>query len=631
MNQEVHRLPPPRRRGWAAHLLMLAMALFAGAAAAQMKVVDGVLQEANGTPFVMRGVNVAHVWYRDKTAQTLKDLAARKANTVRLVLGNGVKWTKTEESEVRGLIEQSKAAKLIVMLEIHDTTGYGEQGGMSTLDQAANYWISIKNALIGQEDYVLVNIGNEPTGNGQPSSTWIDGHKNAIAKMRAAGIRNTLVVDAANWGQDWEGIMRSNAASVFASDSLRNTVFSVHMYAVYPTDSAVINYLSTFLSAKLPIIVGEFGDAFQGQPVAAGAIMSRARQYGIGYIGWSWSGNGGSDAALDIVSNFNGNSLSSWGNLLFNDTNGITATAKTATIFGGPTTELPGVPAASATAGNGQVTLSWDASSGATSYDVQRSGSAGGTFTTIVGGTTARTHVDSGLANGTTYYYRVVARNSAGSTVSSVMSATPTAGVTIPSAPNVSATSGNSRITLKWNTVASAQAYGVARALSANGSFSSIAALAADATGYTDTQVTNGVTYHYRVTASNSAGTSPAGTASATPAADPLGGNCTLTVDTSSDWGNSQVLRLTLANTGSSPINGWAFSFTESNDFSIQSSWNANVAMSGRTLNFSPAEWTRTIWPGGKVEAGLHINYAGSRPVPGNVSTQGLNCEVVMK
>ena len=201
MNHEVKR-STRQRPWWPIHHLLLVFALFAGNAMAQMKVVDGVLQEANGTPFVMRGVNVAHAWYRDKTAQTLKDVAARKANTVRIVLSNGVKWTRTDEAEVKGLVEQSKAAKLIVMLEVHDTTGYGEQAGMSTLDQAADYWVAIKNALIGQEDHVLVNIGNEPTGNGQPSSLWIDGHKNAIAKIRAAGIRNTLVVDAAT-GCPW--------------------------------------------------------------------------------------------------------------------------------------------------------------------------------------------------------------------------------------------------------------------------------------------------------------------------------------------------------------------------------------------------------------------------------------------
>ncbi|KQW01361.1 cellulase family glycosylhydrolase [Rhizobacter sp. Root1221] len=442
----------PTRGSCSGHLVQLLMtfilALWVSAVHAEMKIVAGVLQEADGTPFVMRGVNVAHAWYRDKTAQSLTDISARGANTARIVLANGVKWTQTDEREVKTLIEQCKAAKLIAVLEVHDTTGYGEQAGMATLDQAANYWVGIKNALIGQEDYVIVNLGNEPVGNGQPSSVWIEGHKNAIAKLRAAGIRNTLMVDAPSWGQDWEGVMRTHAASVFAADPLRNTVFSVHMYAVYPTDSEVNSYLSTFISAKLPLVVGEFGDTFQGQAVAASAIMSRARQYGIGYLGWSWSGNSGADTALDLAINFNGNSLSTWGQLLFNDTNGIAATAQRATIFGGSTT---------------------------------------------------------------------------------------------------------------------------------------------------------------------------------TPAA------CTLTLDTSGDWGTSQVLRLTIANTGTAPINGWTVSFNESHDFSIQSSWSATFAQSGRSVTVTPAEWTRTIQAGSSVEAGMQISYAGGRPVPGNVVVGGAPCGVVIR
>lgn len=59
------------------------------------------------------------------------------------MLANGVQWTQTDEREVKTLVEQCKAANLIAVLEVHDTTGYGEQAGMATLDQAANYWVGI--------------------------------------------------------------------------------------------------------------------------------------------------------------------------------------------------------------------------------------------------------------------------------------------------------------------------------------------------------------------------------------------------------------------------------------------------------------------------------------------------------
>ena len=67
-----------------------------------------------------------------------------------------------------------------------------------------------------------------------------------------------------------------------------------------------------------------------------------------------------------------------------------------------------------ATAGNAQVSLSWTASFGATSYNVYRSTTSGGPYTTIATNITTTGYTDTGLANGTTYYYVVTAVNGFG-------------------------------------------------------------------------------------------------------------------------------------------------------------------------------------------------------------------------
>ena len=85
-----------------------------------------------------------------------------------------------------------------------------------------------------------------------------------------------------------------------------------------------------------------------------------------------------------------------------------------------------------ATAGNASVKLSWNASTGATSYRLKRSLTSGGTYSVVVN-TTFTDFTDSGLTNGTTYYYMVSALNSSGqqSANSSKVSATPSAPGTI--------------------------------------------------------------------------------------------------------------------------------------------------------------------------------------------------------
>ena len=88
---------------------------------------------------------------------------------------------------------------------------------------------------------------------------------------------------------------------------------------------------------------------------------------------------------------------------------------------GGQHTPAPSAPTGlAATVGSGTVTLTWNAGGGATSYTVKRGIASGGPYTTVAslaGSPTSFT--DSGLTNGTTYYYVVTGANSAGTSPNS--------------------------------------------------------------------------------------------------------------------------------------------------------------------------------------------------------------------
>lgn len=320
-----------KKTALAALVTTLVSPAFAGWSVSGTQILD-----PKGNNFIYRGINHAHAWYPDRTTQALKDIAATGANSVRVVLANGTQWTRTSGSVVADIISQCKANKLVCVLEVHDSTGYGESAAATNISNAANYWASsdIKAAIAGQEDYVIVNIANEPYGNNTSASTYTNETIAAIKTIRNAGITHQIMVDAPAWGQDWQYIMRDNAASIFAADPLKNVVFSVHMYEVYNNAARIQEYFSTFRAKGYALIVGEFGTENNGNNVDEASIMQYAQDLGVGYIGWSWSGNGGCCVSLDITNNWNAGSLSTWGNFLINSANGIKATSRLATHFG---------------------------------------------------------------------------------------------------------------------------------------------------------------------------------------------------------------------------------------------------------------------------------------------------------
>lgn len=402
-----------------------------GAMATGLHISNGRLVEGNGSDFVMRGVNHAHTWYPGRTQQSLADIKATGANTVRVVLADGHRWSANSPSDVANVIAQCKANRLICVLEVHDTTGYGEDAAAGTLDQAADYWIGLKDVLAGQESYVVVNIGNEPWGNTDPAG-WTAPTIAAVKKLRNAGFQHTIMVDAPNWGQDWQGVMKANAQSVYAADPTGNLLFSIHMYSVFDTAAEITDYLNAFVNAKLPLLIGEFGGpADQWGDPDEDTMMATAQRLRLGYLAWSWSGN--TDPILDLTINFDPTRLSSWGKRIVNGVDGIAQTAREATVFGGGTPgdtqapTAPGTPTASAVTAT-SATLSWAAAIddvGVAGYDVVR---VGGATETNVAASTGTSATVTGLTPATAYTFAVYARDAAGNRSARSASVTVTTG-----------------------------------------------------------------------------------------------------------------------------------------------------------------------------------------------------------
>lgn len=287
------------------------------------------LFDANGKEFIIRGINHAHTWFKDQTPTAIKAIAETGANTIRVVLADGQKWQKDDKSKVEEIIKLCKKNKLIVVLEAHDATGSDQQ---QDLMNAASYFIELKDILVGNEAYVIINIANEWVGQWE-SNIWEQGYKNAISLIRMQGIKNTLMVDSAGWGQFPQSIV-DKGNSVFASDPLHNTMFSTHMYgSAGGSEKQVKENIDKVYATQLCHIIGEFGWKHSDGDVDEETIMSYTTEKGIGYMAWSWKGNSGGVEYLDLTNDWEGHDLTDWGKEVVSGKNGLKETSHICSVY----------------------------------------------------------------------------------------------------------------------------------------------------------------------------------------------------------------------------------------------------------------------------------------------------------
>jgi mannan endo-1,4-beta-mannosidase len=289
------------------------------------------LKDANGNNFVIRGVNNPHIWFDTQAYSALTTIANNKANAVRIV------WqTSGSATRLQQIIDRCKELGMIAIVELHDATG---SNSATLLNQMAQYFTqsAVKTILNNNEKYVLVNIANEWGGNDLADTAWRDAYKTAISTIRNAGIHNTIVVDGSGWGQNASPI-KAYGNALLTHDPDHNVMFSIHMYGSWNNASSIGTELQNIKNLGLAVMIGEFGYNYNngnnnlGSQVNAQEVLNQSQAKGIGYMAWSWTGNDSSNSWLDMTTS-DWQTLTSWGNLVINGTNGIQATSVKATVF----------------------------------------------------------------------------------------------------------------------------------------------------------------------------------------------------------------------------------------------------------------------------------------------------------
>ncbi|MGO8670243.1 MAG: fibronectin type III domain-containing protein, partial [Capsulimonadaceae bacterium] len=298
-------------------------------------------------------------------------------------------------------------------------------------------------------------------------------------------------------------------STTYTDTGLTNGV--TYFYKVAAVNGGGTSALSTEVSAtpEPPIPAAPTGLAASGgntQVILTWTASTGATSYNV-YRATTSGAEGSTPIGTATATNYTDTGLTN-GVKYYYTVAAVNAAGTSAQSGEASTTLAPNAPAGlTATAGNTQVGLSWISSYAATSYSIYRGTTSGGEGSTPVGTANGLSYTDTGLTNGTAYFYKVAAVNAGGTSVlSSEASATPEPGA--PAAPaGLTATAGNAQVALSWTASTGATSYNVYRGTTSGGE-GSTAIGTATTTSYTDTGVTNFVTYYYEVAAVNGGGLS---------------------------------------------------------------------------------------------------------------------------
>ncbi len=321
---------------------------------------DGVrLLDANGKEFLMRGYNYSYAWQKDLWGAAFSTAKKYNCNALRIQLSDGQKdlGGYCDADQVSKLISSCKENHFIGVFNVQDTGGGNDK---NVLLHAADYWVGIKNAVIGQEKYCIVNIGNEWMGspgrdcNGEwgdyQENLWSDTYIEAVRRIRSAGIKNTLMIDCNGYGQYadiiWkEGQRILDEDKKYFKDGKPNIIFSIHFYekACYwdyekGVGSRVAHSIDKALSIGAPVCIGEYAYSRKSEEWKMDweTIQDYSKTMNIGYLGWSFTGNGDAESqGLDMFNN-DGSKMYKNGECIIQHPNdGILATSVICSVYEG--------------------------------------------------------------------------------------------------------------------------------------------------------------------------------------------------------------------------------------------------------------------------------------------------------
>lgn len=119
---------------------------------------------------------------------------------------------------------------------------------------------------------------------------------------------------------------------------------------------------------------------------------------------------------------------------------------------------------------------------------------------------------------------------------------------------------------------------------------------------------------------------SPTSSPPGPPTSSPPGtGSCQVTSSVNA-WNTGLVGQITIANTGTSAINGWSLGFTLGSGQTITSGWNASYSPTSGQVTATNLGYNSSIPPGGSTSIGFQATHGGNDAAPTGFTLNGMAC-----
>ncbi len=263
-----------------------------------------------GNEFIPRGVNysLADDWNFPGNLNNGKELSSQiilaNPNTVRVQWYVDYGQPSRPALTLTGLdsvISRFAAADIATVLEIHDFTHIHTDTALFNT-QVVGWWTSqpVLDLIEKHQSHLFVNVANEygPAMYPAPNYTlnpnyaaevavWVTHYKHIITHLRAAGIEVPIIIDAPNYGMDYQTVI-SNAAGFNNHDPLNRIIMSCHAYWNETANGmeSIVNQLSAL---TVPVIFGEIGNVdFACDPIQMTSLLEACQDQNMGWLAWTW-------------------------------------------------------------------------------------------------------------------------------------------------------------------------------------------------------------------------------------------------------------------------------------------------------------------------------------------------------